>query len=914
MKQKSLFFMIIMLMTALSVWADGTEHKLVGTVFSRESKKPVAFSTIYVVETGRGTVADIDGMFTLHLNSANKLHLRVSCMGYATKEIEVKADAKFVDIWLNEQSISLKEFVVTAKYQDKLGSDATVGQEALEYIQPTSLRDVFTLLPGGKIGDNNMQGGEFISSRQAGADKVSSFGMGISIDGVPMSNDGMRVQMSGLTGQAAMDRDANVTVNAGIDMRTISTDHIESVTVSKGISSAKEGNLSSGMVRVTAKKGESPIRARVKFDPKNKLAYVGKGIRLGESAGTMYIGADIVHSTNSIEDTRGAYNRLTAQMNYNNQVSWLGKKADISVYGSYVTSFNNYKSDEMIEAREEKYNTRYQRASLSGKLNWTLDWLLADNLEAMFSVDYTSNILKHHKTVSNTTVTPVQQAKEEGEHEGTFLPSTYKTYYELDNQPINTFAQVTAQKFGSIGEHINYSYLYGTSYNMTKNVGLGAVTDPMKPPFPSENYIRPRKNKDIPALMHMAFYAETKWGFKANNHELNTSFGLRDVMMTNLPSHYSLQNKMLLEPRVQASYTLHTPIGDETMQNTLRAGYGMANKLPSVDYLYPDLVYHDFIALNAYFSDETKRLLITNTKIQDPTNAQLRENKNKKFEIGYDWKYKDYAVSLTFFKEIMNNGVEYFTTYTPTSYTYYYELKHEVEGKPSKEDFNSREMKTFMANRVPTNSAKVVKKGFEYRIHVPTIQPIHSEVEINGAYYRTLYTDGVPVMYRPSVMTGDEMYPYVGIFDGFDKRYSSTFNTNIWVNTHLPKWKLIFTNLLQIVWMNKTKLSKDVDVYPSQYMDVNGDYHELNDAALAADPRLQLLKRDFNSSRYNESKLPVSFLWNLKLTKEFNKWLKISFFADNIISVNPKFKDAYLKTQRVWVKPFFGAELTLNIL
>lgn len=914
MNIKSLFFTLLLLFCPLLGWAQGLDQKLTGKVFSQDTKHPVPQATLYVVENGKVTIAGMDGVYSLKFSGKKKFHIRVSCMGYATQVIEVKPTTKNLDIWLKEQSVSLKEFVVTAKYRDKLGSDATVDQEALEYIQPTSLRDVFALLPGGKIGGNNMQGGALTSSRQAGSDQSTSFGMGISVDGVPMNNDGMRVQLSGLTGEAAMDRDANVMVNAGMDMRTLSTDHIETVTVARGISSAKEGNLSSGMVRVTAKKGESPLRARVKFDPKNKLAYVGKGIRLGQRAGTVYVGADIVHSANSIEDTRGAYNRFTAQMNYNNQVKWFGKKADISVLGSYVTSFNNYKSDEMTEAREEKYKTQYQRASLSGKLNWTLDWLLADNVEAMVSADYTSNMLKHHKTVSNATATPVQQATEEGEHEGVFLPSTYKTYYELDNKPVNAFAQITAQKYGVIGEYVNFSYLYGASYSMTKNVGEGAITDPLRPPFPSENYIRPRRNKDIPALMHWAFYAETKWGLRVKNHDLKTSLGLRDVMMTNLPGNYVLQGKMLFEPRVQASYTLHTPIGRNHMKNTVRVGFGMENKLPSVDYLYPDKVYHDFIALNAYFSDETKRLLLTNTKIQDPTNPNLRENRNKKLEVGYDWSFKDYAVSVTLFKEEMNNGIEYFTHFTPTSYTYYYELKYPVDHRPSKDDFYSREMKTFMMNRVPTNSSKVVKKGVEYRIHIPTIRPIHSDFEINGAYYHTLYTDGVPVMFRPSVMVGNEMYPYVGIYDGFDKRYSSVFNTNIWVNTHLPKWKLIFTNILQMVWVNKTRLGKDVDVYPAHYMDVNGETHELTPEKLASDPNLQQLKREFNSARYNESKLPVSFIWNIKMTKEFNKWLKLSFFADNIISVNPKYRDAYMRTQRMWVKPFFGAELTLNIL
>lgn len=914
MKIKSLFLLILVLLTPFAAHAESETRELVGKVYSASTKETVPAATVYIIESRRACVADMDGSFVIKINPKAKYHLRVSCMGYSTRTVEVSPDTReVVRIYLDEQSVSLKEFVVTAQYQDKLGSDATVGQEALEYIQPTSLRDVFALLPGGKAGANNMQGGQLISSRQAGADKSTSFGVGISIDGVPMSNDGMRVQMSGLTGQASMDPDANVTVNAGMDMRTLSTDHIESVTVARGISSAKEGNLSSGMIRVTAKKGESPIRGRVKFDPNNKLVYVGKGIRLGERAGTMYVGADVVHSASNIEDTRGAYNRFTAQLNYNNQVRWFGKTADISMYGSYVTSFSNYKSDEMTKARDEKYKTRYQRAALSTKLNWALNWLLVDNLEGMVSVDYTSNVLKHHKTVSNVTVTPVQQSTEEGEHEGTFLPSTYKTFYKLDNQPVNTFAQLTAQKFGTIGTHINYNYLYGASYNMTKNVGLGAVTDPLRPPFPSENYIRPRKNSDIPALMHFAFYAETKWDFRFGPHDFETSLGLRDVMMTNLPSAYELQNKMLLEPRVQAAYTFSNRIGNRMMQNTLRVGYGVENKLPSVDYLYPDLVYHDFIALNAYYSDESKRLLITNTRIEDPTNPKLRENKNRKLEVGYDWKYRDYVVSVTLFREEMNNGVEYFDNYTPASYTYYYEPKHPVVGKPSRDDFYSREVKTFMVHQVPTNSSKVVKKGVEYRIHIPTIDAIHSEIEINGAYYHTLYTDGVPVKYRPSVMVDNEMYPYVGIYDGYDRRYSSVFNTNVWVNTHLPKWKLIFTNYFQMIWFNKSRLSKDVDVYPSRYMDVDGKVHTLTPEALAADSKLQFLQREFNSARYNPSSLPVSFLWNIKMTKEFSKWLKLSFFADNIITVNPKFRDASMRTRRQWVKPFFGAELTLNL-
>lgn len=910
---KLYLFLYLLLLTPFTATAANNKTTLSGRVFHANSNEPITFATIYIIETGKGTVADAEGRYTLQMGYDHDCHIRVSSLGYITREITVKRGTHTLDIALHEQSVALEEFTVTAKYRDKVGSDATIGQEALEYIQPTSLRDIFTLLPGGKIGSNNMQGSQLISSRQVGSDTGTSFGMAISIDGMPVQNDGMRVQMSGFTGQSGIDPEGNVQVNTGIDLRTISTDHIESVTVTRGISSAKEGNLSSGAIKIEAKKGSSPLRMRVKFDPKNKLAYIGKGIFLGKTLGTLYLGADVVHSAGNIEDTRGAYNRVTGQMNYNNQVHWGGKKIDVNVYGSYVTSFSNNKTDEMAQRFNEKYTTRYQRAALSGKVNATLNHPVIDELELLLSADYTGNKLEHHKHVMNQTVMPLQQSTTEGESEGSYLPATYDTYYEIDNRPINIFSQLTAQKFGMVGHNMNFSLLLGTSINYTKNIGNGAVTDAMRPPFPSVNYIRPRRNKDIPALVNHAGYVETKLRYHHGAHEVNTSLGLREGMMLNLPSDYVLNGKMLFEPRLQASYTFYPKQRQQAISHTLRVGYGVENKFPSADYLYPDKVYHDFIALNAYFTDESKRLLITNTKIQNPTNRNLRENKNKKLELGYDLKWDGFEFSLTGFHEQMNGGIEYFSIYTPTEYIYYYELKHPVHTKPTRDDFNSRLMRTFMVNSVPTNSSKVIKKGLEYRFHTPIIAPIHSDIELNGAYYHTLYTDGVPVMYRPAVMAGDSMYPYVGIFEGYEKTYASNFNTNIWVHTHLPKWKLIFTNFVQIVWFEKSRLGKDVDVYPTRYMDLDGQVHTFTDEALAANPELGSLRRDFLSSRYNENKTPVSLLWNLKLTKEFSRAIKLSFFADNIIQISPKYQNAFLQTRRNWNKPFCGAELVINL-
>ena len=884
-------------------------YTITGHIYNRATNKPIAFASIYVVETEQGVVADVNGQYQLYTTLSNDIKIKVTGLGYSPRELTIQKGQRQMDIALNEQSITLKEFTVTAKYKDKLSSDATIDRAALEYIQPTSIQDVFQLLPGGKMGANNMQGRRLISSRQVGSDEVTSFGMGISINGIPVQNDGQRIQLSGMTGNGSVDREGNISVNTGVDLRTLSTDHIETITVGRGIASAKEGNLSSGSIRIVQKQGQSGLRARVKFDPLNKLAYLGKGFLLSEKLGTLYLGADIVRSSNSIDDVRGTYNRITTQANWNNQRRWWGKKTDMNISGSYITSFNNNKSDDVITMFNEKYNTHYQRLMLSVKLNMDLHTLLVDQLELLASTDYTSDVLRYNKHVENETIMPVPTSTEEGEHEGVYLPQSYDTYYKIDNKPLNTFIQLTGSKLGSFSERLTYTTLLGTSLTYTKNMGWGAVVDPLWPPYPSSDFIRPRVNKDVPAIGNQAGYIEGRLGYKGSKSEINVRIGLRETMMLNLPTTYALHGRMLWEPRLQLSYSLTTG----KAFNTVRFGYGIENKLPSADFLYPDKIYHDFVALNAYFNEPEKRLLITNTRISDPTNAALRENKNRKFELGWDFRWHNYIFSVTAFYEQMNGGVEYFRYYKPASYTYYYELKHPVTQKPTREDFYSRTRSVFMSYLQPTNSAKTIKRGVEYRLHIPEISTLCSEIEINGAYYKTLYTAGVPVMHHPAILQYGETYDYVGIYNGYEKTYAESFNTNIWVNTRLPKLKLIFTNFVQIMWFENTRLGDDVDVYPSQYMDKDGQIHPFSPDMITSNPKFLLLKRDFLSARYRMLHKPISLRMNLKLSKEFSKAVKFSFFADNILQVSPKYRDNYLRSNRDWYRPFFGAELIVNV-
>ncbi|MCA4806970.1 carboxypeptidase-like regulatory domain-containing protein [Myroides odoratimimus] len=874
-----------------------------------QSGKPIPFASVYQDDYQKGSLTDVEGNLLLRVACKQSVALDVGSLGYATKKLVLTKDSsEDILIELELQSIGLPEFVISAKYTDKLGSDAKIDQQALEHINPVSIQDIFVLLPGGRVGANNIHSRSLISSRQAGSDQSTSFGMGVIIDGVPLNNDGYRLQMDGYTGAKG-----NLQVNSGVDLRTISTDHIQSVTITKGISSAKEGNLSSGAIKIVSKKGKTPLRSRVKFDPLNKLAYIGKGVLLSEKLGTLHAGIDYVESSNDLREVKSAYKRITSQLNYDNQFAFLNRQLDFNLTASYVASLNDRKNDQVVKLKQETYKTTYARYTLSSKLLLHLDSKLLDQIEFNSSLDYTEDVLKHNKKVENVSVQISQSSTQEGESEGIYLPSQYYSFYQIQNKPLNFFSNLGANKTIDITDEFQLKALIGSSLSVTKNRGEGVSVDPERPPFPSNSFIRPRANSDIPALVNHASYLETKLKYKTDFNEVNTSVGVRSTAMLNLPKHYYLSNRFLLEPRLQLSYTNYKQTDKAQWSNSLRIGYGLENKLPSIDYLYPDKIYKDFVAFNGYFTDPAKRLVLVNTKILDPTNSDIKENKNEKIEFGWDFKYNKLSVSLTAFQETMKGGIEYYNQFMPESYTAYNLIDSHITTRPTMEDLDPFLKRDFIVNHTPRNSAKVIKKGIEYRIAMAKIEAIHSEIELNGAYYHTLYTSGVPVMHRPSITHNNRPYPYVGYYKGIDQQNFKTFNTNLWVNTHLPFWKLMISNFVQVTWLERFKLGDDIQVYPSEILDLDGNILPITADQINSDMAYSPLIRDFSTAIYNQEDRPVSLLWNVKVTKEFNKHIKLSFFANNLVQITPSYQTRFLRTQRQRLSPFFGTELTINL-
>ncbi len=208
--------------------------------------KPLSFATMFIAELGTGVSTDLEGKFRFTGTKGTEYTLNVSYLNHVDKEVKVKAGSpEPLVIVLEEQSYELAEVVVMADYKKNQGSTAVINQQALEHIQPTSVADVLSLIPGGLFRESSATGFNRISLRQSGSDDNTSLGMAVVMDGIPQDNDGFRASIRVV--YRRIQRPARH--EQGIDLKTLSTDHIRKIEIVKGISSAKLGNLSRASFR-----------------------------------------------------------------------------------------------------------------------------------------------------------------------------------------------------------------------------------------------------------------------------------------------------------------------------------------------------------------------------------------------------------------------------------------------------------------------------------------------------------------------------------------------------------------------------------------------------------------------------------------------------------------------------------------
>lgn len=912
---KKLIFIAFFISGLCSALFAQTDKATVEGVVRDSDGKPLSFATMFIAELGTGVSTDLEGKFRFTGTKGTEYTLNVSYLNHVDKEVKVKAGSpEPLVIVLEKQSYELAEVVVMADYKKNQGSTAVINQQALEHIQPTSVADVLSLIPGGLFRESSATGFNRISLRQSGSDDNTSLGMAVVMDGIPQDNDGFRASIPGLSTDEYSDR---LGMNRGIDLKTLSTDHIRKIEIVKGISSAKLGNLSSGVIQTTSKIGITPAQLRMKVDPLTKLIYLGKGFRISPKMGYLHTGIDYTSVYDDRRDPMSKYSRLTGQVTYNNSVDVGDKTLFLFFKLSEVYTLNQAKEDELTQDYNESFRNKYSRTGASFKAQMYDLGKIVDNVEFIASADYTYDLIDRNRLVQTGTPLPSPLATEEGESEGIYLPSTYYSPFQIENKPLSLLTQLNAESLFET-RSFRHKVIYGLSWKRTKNYGEGVMVDMTRPPYPGNNeYVRPVPNRSIPALSVGAAYAEEQLKHSNRWFDFELNAGVRFTQMFNLDTKYTELRKLQVEPRINAALSFNIDLaGGKSLRNMFRFGFGQENKLPTLDYIYPDRVYKDMIVLNAYTKqDDPFNHLITYTKIYDVTNNSLRPNRNTKYEAGWDVEYEGYSLSLTFFKEHSDRGFESVAEYSPVRYTRYVDPidgQPIVGRRPEKEDYVADPYATFVDMDIVRNSMKVEKKGLEYLLRFPKIIPLSTTVEINGAYYDTRYSSGAPLQYHPAFRDDDRPQPYVGIYRRQDITRQRIFNTNLWFNTNIPRYKMIFTTFFQFIWLNE-EMRINGDEYPSAYFDTDGRMHTVDDRILQSIKDGHTVWRHYHIYKEDFSEtLPVSLTVNFKVTKEFSRMIRASFFVNNILDINPLYKNRYNQNVRVWQKSFFGAEMTFS--
>lgn len=901
-------FLFLMLIFSVSL-VRAQKFAVTGVITDRETRTPIVMGSVFISETTQGTASDERGGFEIRNIGKGTYHLCSCYLGYEVFDTIINVDKPLrINIRLVRTSLQLKEVNVMAREKKTASTTSSMQRAAIEHLQPSSMADVMQLLPGGLLSDSKLNATNSVSMRQAGSDVNTAMGTAVVQDGVPMSND---YNMQSFYGTSSSDvASSKSSVNSGVDMRQISTDHVEEVEVIRGIPSVKYGDLTSGAIIIKSKKGATPMTLRVKSDPLNKLLYVGKGFKLPSEWGTLNVGLDY---TKFVADQRSPfdqYQRVTSNVSHERK---FGKSFTTSTQMAYTGTIDKKINDPDVMNREDKYRSNYNSVRFSNSGTWNVGKGSLNKLEYTVSGQYANDELERTKTVTLNSPMGLTLSSAEGESLGFFLPSEYLSTYTVNGKPFNFYSQVTAYLQPKIGETFN-NILLGAEFRLDKNFGDGALYDLSRPPFPTmSSSSRPRAPKDIPSMQKLILFGEEHFKTNLGDSKLDVTGGLRATTLGNIASSSALHHKIYTEPRLNASYQLpEFKVGKTAINLTLKGGMGDQVKFPTAMQLYPEKAYYDISELNYYTATEANRLVYLLTVVKNRSNSELIPARNRKIEGGFDLHFGGNTLNLTVFHENERNGFEAQSMYFPQVYKLYNPQSFTGTGVPTVGDFTYVEKAMFLSYSTTTNAAVVQKSGIEYQWTTRKIKAINTEIVVNGAWFRTTYDISADRYEYPTIVTAGDYYPYMGIYKaGDDSKVRKQLNTNLFFNTHLSKQRLMFSTSVQTIWTSSYQMMQYSGV-PYAYIGLDGVQHPFTDTELN-DPAFKPLIETFSSAYFKPEVSPISVEVNLKVTKEIGSNLKLSFFVNRLIDYNPRYFSRFGVATQKWVTPFMGAEIQIKI-
>lgn len=862
---------------------------------------------VYIRALSRGELTGRRGVFRFGQLPRGQYGITLSYVGYITLDTVVSLQRDtLLTFRMHPSSLAVPEVLVVADKPDPTGSAVRIGQEAIDMIQPTSVSDVLELLPGHLVRDGRLGAVQQASIRQVGQDANTALGTAIMVDGIPLSNN---ANLSALPGDREVQ--ARSVKNAGLDLRMLSADHYSGAEVVQGIASARYGDLNGGAVMLHAKRGALPLEARCKVDPRTKSAYLGRGFHLPK--GAIHTGVEYTYATADERDALQSYQRYSLQGNYSLSGAWASTRYSLGIRASYIGTLQKEKTDEDLVKGLESYRSSFSKYSLalSSQLGFESHWF--SSLRGVLSLSLTEDQLLRDKYVVLKGLYSLPVSQTPGLFDGLYLPMQYASRYTIDNRPCHLYAQLEGSSvFCFLG--LNHALAYGLNLRYEKNYGRGAEYELTAPPTPTNpESSRPRRYSSLPAYIPLALFLED--GLRAQGEWGSAAFtaGLRLSSLLFLPSRLEALRTPELEPRLNASYSLPPlRLFSRPLRLAFRAGWGRQAKFPTLDMLSPAPAYYDYKSLDYYPPEPAYRRLLVSTLVEAQDNPALQPATSRKWECGLDLAFARIQLHLTYFRETLNRGFTTSTRYLYHEYPLYDYSAFHAPRRPEIADLTCVDYGQGATKGIPSNGKKVLKRGLEYRLFTPEWPLLRTSLMLSGAYFRTTYDISEPVEYQPAeTLPGGARYPYVGLYAFSNGRTLEMCNSTLWLNTHIPRVRFIFSTAVQAVWFTSSQLEPHGD-RPIAYRDAQGRMHPFTEAE-AQDPLLRRLVRPQAENRFDRHAVPLAITINLKAAKEIGSHIRLACFVNRLIGYMPTYRNALGQTVRRDYSPYFGAELKLRL-
>lgn len=887
-------------------------------VTDMESHEPVEFAAIAMVKDGvnYGGLTDADGNYTVTVPDG-MWQINISAIGYYPLKtgVNVTEETQVFPVTLSEAYTQIGEVVVTAREGRGISSASLIDRKAMEHLQPSSFTDLIELLPGAVSKDPEMGKGNFANLReainiQADGFDTSSLGTSFVVDGVPV-NTNAEMQATSDPG-----RSARLSTGKGVDMRSISTDDIESVEIVRGIASAEYGEVTSGVVNIKRKQGASGVQARFKADMQSQLFYLGKGVKMPTGDWTMNFSADWLDSRIDPRNNRDNFKRATASAR--STAKWTRDNI-LTTWTSALTyngTFERDKNDPDLTVNNtiDYYTSDRHNVSFDNTLSFVSPISrFFHSLTITAGVSYTDEKLHQAKTVASSRLYPMPVSMTPGSNYVGYLPMRYEAELDVDGKPLTAVVKA-ASRFRYNLPMISNTLKAGIEWNFSKNYGKGLIYD-ISRPITAGNNKRPRPFSAVPAMHQLSAYVEHTSDIHLGNHAVELQIGLRETQLLHLDSRYYLHNRPYLDPRLNLKWTLPQlfaagrPIGWE-----VSGGAGWHTKMPVAAFLYPELIYTDYAQLNYFHNNEEYRTMNVYTFVEDITNFNLRAARNFKWEVRGDITYSGNRLSVTYFHENMNNAFRQapevhryeFRRYDASQYK-----PEETGHAPTVDELPSTVDRRIATVSRSTNSSRVEKEGVEFTFSSCRVPMIRTRLTINGAWFRTTLSNSEGLWYKPSAVVNGAELQYAGFYDDREGSVYESFNTNFTFDTDVPRLGLNFSLSVQNMWFTASQMLYRNGV-PVYYTGVDGTVAPYT-PDMASDPYLGRLIRTYTSTAFDRRSVPVATTFNIKATKKF--WrdrMAIAIYVNRLASITPDYY-LYGALQRRYTSPYFGMEINLKL-